>query len=197
MNTNTRTMLRFLLSLCLFFFLVINRLEARNGCHCYKKYPKEILPVIKSPLPHENLALVNSLPKSWDWRNINGTNYCSRVLIQTNPNVCGSCWAEAATGALSDRYIIATQGKLRIALAPQVLINFNEEISGGSCNGGDDIKAYEFMYQYGIVDDTCAPFIGLNWYLGYEVADMKEIEDVQSHQCRNCLWNGNCVFTPK
>ena len=49
---------------------------------------------IKSPLPHTYLK-ENDLPKSFDWRNVNGTNYASRVLNQQSPNVCGSCWAEA------------------------------------------------------------------------------------------------------
>jgi len=44
-----------------------------------------------------------------------------------------------------------------------VLLNFNQEVSGGSCNGGDANKAYDFIYKYGITDDSCAPFVGLNW----------------------------------
>jgi hypothetical protein len=90
--------------------------DARAG---YLKYEGDVSPVVKSPLPHTYLK-ASDLPAAWDWRNINGTNYCGKVLSQTNPNVCGSCWAEASTGALSDRYTIATNGKLRVTLAPQV-----------------------------------------------------------------------------
>jgi cathepsin X len=181
------------LLLLLSFLCSVQKIYSIKG---YKKYPGKIDYVIKSPQPHQYLK-TTSLPTAWDWRNVNGTNFCGKVLIQTNPNVCGSCWAEAATASLSDRYTIATGGRLRMSLAPQVLINFNEEISGGSCNGGDDVKSYEFMYKYGIVDDTCAPFIGLNWYLGYEVAAMTSVSDVQAHQCRNCLWNGMCVYVAR
>jgi hypothetical protein len=70
-------------------------------------------------------------------------------------------------------------------------------VSGGSCNGGDVVKSYEFMHKYGIADDTCAPFSGLNWNWGFEVAAMRDVEDVQSHQCHSCLWDGNCIFLPK
>ena len=178
------------------FIIVAFNAVLNDACKCYKKYQGQINHVITSKRPHEYLQS-SSLPKAWDWRNVNGTNYCGKVLIQTNPNVCGSCWAEASTGALSDRYTIATGGKLRMSLAPQVLINYNEETSGGSCNGGDDVKSYEFMYKYGIADDTCAPFLGLNWQWGFEVAEMTEVKDVQAHQCRNCLWNGNCIFMPR
>jgi hypothetical protein len=57
-------------------------------------------------------------------------------------------------------------------------------IRGGSCNGGSDLKAYQFMYRYGITDDTCAPlFMGLNWLRGFTVAAMTDVEDVRKHQC--------------
>jgi hypothetical protein len=85
----------------------------------YLKYEGDVSTVVTSPLPHTYLK-ASDLPAAWDWRNINGSNYCGKVLSQTNPNVCGSCWAEASTGALSDRYSIATNGKLRVTLAPQV-----------------------------------------------------------------------------
>jgi cathepsin X len=116
------------------------------------------------------------------------------VLNQQSPNVCGSCWAEAATGALSDRFTLATQGVLRAQLAPQVLLNFDARISGGSCNGGSDLKAYEFMHRYGIVDDSCQPFVGLNWLHGFSVAGMVDPEKVREHQCFECDWNGVCDF---
>jgi cathepsin X len=134
-----------------------------------------------------------------DWRNVNGTNYCSRVLNQKNPAVCGSCWAEAATGALTDRYNIATNNIQAggIQLAPQNLLNFNSRVSGGSCNGGDPLKAYDFIHSYGISDDTCSPYAGLNWLRGFEVAAMTSVEDVQGHQCYTCNWNGVCEYVPK
>ncbi len=176
--------------------VILAVIKTTIGCKCYQKYDGVVEHVIKSKLPHEYLKDTD-LPKSWDWRNINGTNYCGKVLTQVNPNVCGSCWAEAATGALSDRYAIATSGKLRVTLAPQILINFNARTSGGSCNGGDDIKSYDFIHKYGIADDTCAPFTGLNWQWGFEVAAMTKVEMVQAHQCRSCLWDGSCIYVPR
>lgn len=81
-----------------------------------------VKPVVLSPEPYTYLSEV---PDSVDWRNYNGTNFCSKVLNQKNPSVCGSCWAQAATGALSDRYKIATNNMFTSTLAPQNLINFN------------------------------------------------------------------------
>lgn len=95
-----------------------------TACKCYVPFDEPIKEVVLTRQPH---TYINSadLPKAFDWRNVNGTNFGSKVLTQQNPAVCGSCWAEAATGALSDRYTIATNGKLRLNLAPQQLINFN------------------------------------------------------------------------
>ena len=101
--------------------VILAVIKSAVSCKCYQKYDGVVEHVIKSKLPHEYLKETD-LPKSWDWRNINGTNYCGKVITQVNPNVCGSCWAEAATGALSDRFAIATSGKLRVTLAPQILI---------------------------------------------------------------------------
>jgi cathepsin X len=159
----------------------------------YVKYEGDIVTKVLSPEPHSYVSM-SDLPEGFDWRNINGTNFCSRTLNQKNPNVCGSCWAEAVTGALSDRYIIATNGHAQIQLAPQVLINFNARTTGGSCNGGDHLKAYEFMHKYGMVDDTCAPFHGLNWLHGFDVAAMTGVKAVQNHMCYTCDWDDACGY---
>jgi cathepsin X len=169
---------------------------ASAGIVGYVPFPEPVEEVIKSPLPH-TLLKSSELPESHDWRNVNGTNYCSRVLNQKNPHVCGSCWAEASTGALSDRYRIATNGILQVQLAPQILLNYNSRTSGGSCNGGDHVKSYDFMHKFGIADDTCAPFMGLNWLHGFVVGGQTSVEDIQGSQCYTCTWEGSCGFVPK
>jgi cathepsin X len=118
-------------------------------------------------------------------------------MTQQVPSVCGSCWAEAATGALSDRYNIATGNKLRVQLAPQNLLNFKEKITGGGCTGGDSLKAYEFFHNYGVSDDTCATFVGVDYARGFVVAGMTKKDEVQAHMCYMCDWDGKCLFLPR
>ena len=145
------------------------------------------------------------LPTRFDWRYYQNAsappgapavNLCNRVLTQQQPNVCGSCWAEAATSALSDRFTIATGGALRVQLAPQVLLNFDGAITGGSCLGGNSLDAYTFIHKYSITDDTCAPFVGMNYAWGFTYAAMSDVDKVRDHMCKVCDWEGNCDWVP-
>lgn len=71
-----------------------------SRCPCYKPSQEAVELKVVSPRPHSYLK-AQDLPARWDWRDVNGTNYCTRVMTQQNPTVCGSCWVEAATGRLS------------------------------------------------------------------------------------------------
>jgi len=162
---------------------------------CYKPIvDPNLVPAghVISPLPH-----TAKLPRQWDWRNVGNRSFVSNVLSQQNPHVCGSCWAEAATGALSDRYRIYTDGILQVNLAVQVLLNYDESVSGGSCMGGDDYKAAEFIHKYGISDDTCAPFSGIDFGWGFDCCDGTDTtkKNVQSHMCHYCNWENECDWT--
>ena len=104
-------------------------------------------PVIKTPEP--KLTIHSSvLPKTWDWRDIDGVNYLSWTVNQHIPKYCGSCWAQATTSALADRFIIADKNKYaNLALSPQVIVNCR---AGGSCEGGNPGGVYEFAHKVGV-----------------------------------------------
>jgi len=136
-------------------------------------------PLIKSPQP--KLTLSNhSLPKSWDWRDINGVNYLSWTVNQHIPKYCGSCWAQATTSALADRFIIADKNKYdNLALSPQVIANCR---AGGSCEGGNPSSVYEFAHDVGIPDVTCEQ---------YDANDDGPVADCSKPDldvCRDCGW---------
>lgn len=96
----------------------------------------------------------NDLPASVDWRDYDGKNYLSWTKNQHIPQYCGSCWAQATTSALADRFNImkGLSTATPIALDAQVIIN---AYAGGSCNGGNPGGVYEYAFEYGIPDSTC------------------------------------------
>ena len=106
---------------------------------------------VVSPLPHE---LPGAVPEDWDWGNVNCTNYLTLPRNQHLPTYCGSCWAHAATSALSDRIKIARNAAWPdINLAPQLLISCGP---GDGCHGGEAGDAYQWIFENGITDETCS-----------------------------------------
>ena len=76
--------------------------------------------VVKSPLPHTYLTK-DALPKEYDIRNLDGVSYASIDRNQHIPQYCGSCWAQGAASALSDRLALLTDNLFpEVDLAPQV-----------------------------------------------------------------------------
>lgn len=70
---------------------------------------------------------------------------------------CGSCWAFAVTGTMSDRFCI--HGK-DVILSPQHLVSCNLRNHG--CNGGSIYVAMDYMTTYGVSTDACFPYVSEN-----------------------------------
>jgi len=81
----------------------------------------------KRPEVHSWEALApEAVPTSWDWRNVNGTNFLSWTKNQHIPVYCGSCWAQGTTSALADRFNIMnglTGIQTPVSLSAQVIVN--------------------------------------------------------------------------
>ena len=111
--------------------------------------PRVLKPLTKIPS--------SEIPRSFWWGNVNGTNYLTVQRNQHIPIYCGSCWAFASTSAMSDRIKILRKAQWPdINISPQVLISCDDYSSG--CGGGDPRKAYQWIYENNITDETCSPY---------------------------------------
>ncbi len=115
------------------------------------------------PFNHNKLYIEyesnNTLPKSFDWRNVNGKSYVTKMLNQHIPQYCGSCWAHGSMSALADRIKISRNGMGNdINLAIQYILNCGTSMAG-SCHGGSHHGAYAFVKKNGIPYDTCQQYI--------------------------------------
>jgi cathepsin X len=71
------------------------------------------------------------------------------------PQYCGSCWAHAATSAISDRIKIAREAAWPdINISPQVIISCETKDQG--CHGGEAYNAFEWMADNEVTDETCS-----------------------------------------
>ncbi|KAJ6246986.1 hypothetical protein M0813_02242 [Anaeramoeba flamelloides] len=97
-----------------------------------------------------------SLPTKFDWRNVNGQNYCSVVRQQHLPTYCGSCYIFSSTSAFNDRVKIKYNNtKIDINISPQEIMNC-ANVAG--CAGGSPSDVYAYIKKTGAVHETCSPY---------------------------------------
>jgi cathepsin X len=130
-------------------------------CVAFGDRPNELVlreGIVEQPgLQAVKVTPLKDLPSSLDYRT---QGLMTEDLNQHIPTYCGSCWAHAAFSSIADRMKIANGGKGRDVIpSVQALINCG---NAGSCNGGDSLAAYEYVYKNGIPDVTCQQYQARN-----------------------------------
>ncbi|CAD6195009.1 unnamed protein product [Caenorhabditis auriculariae] len=145
-------------------------------CSCLKKSGK-VFESKSAPRVWESSGYKEDLPKEWDWRNINGVNYCSPTRNQHIPVYCGSCWVFGTTGALNDRFNIARKNRWPMTMvSPQEIIDCNGK---GNCQGGEVGNVLEHAKIKGLVEEGCNVYRATNG------------ECNPYHRCGSC-WPDSC-----
>lgn len=114
-----------------------------------------LMPPTKSPR-HESTKKSRVVPKDFDSR----TAWPGCVQAIRDQGSCGGCWAFAAAETLSDRFCIASKGKINVTLSPQDLISCDVSKWTLGCNGGVPEYAWRWIEQNGIREESCLPFGG-------------------------------------
>jgi len=119
--------------------------------------------MLHKPSPKPKLLLSStrgarrdSLPESWDWRDVDGVNYVSEVRDQGG---CGSCYAFSAMGMLESRVNILTKNTKRYTFSPQDVVSCSPLSQG--CQGGFPyLIAGRYGKDFGVVEEGCNPYKG-------------------------------------
>ncbi|CAD5225873.1 unnamed protein product [Bursaphelenchus okinawaensis] len=126
---------------------------------CYKK-TENFVEQKTYPRSWEHAGFEATLPFEWDWRNVNGVNYCSPNRNQHIPVYCGSCWVFGTLGALNDRFNVARKNQWPMTnLSPQEIIDCNGK---GSCNGGEVYDVFNHAKVQGLVEEGCNNYKAVN-----------------------------------
>jgi len=104
------------------------------------------------------------IPKEFDSRT-KWTN-CPSLREIRDQGSCGSCWAFAATEAMTDRYCIAHKGQ-KFHFAAENLLSCCSECGDG-CNGGFPSAAWEYWVTTGLVSG--GPYDSHQGCQPYEIA---------------------------
>jgi len=96
------------------------------------------------------------LPRSFDWRNVDGVNYVSPVR---NQGACGSCYAFSSMGMLESRVRILTANSRQFTFSPQDIVSCSSLAQG--CSGGFPyLIAGRYGKDHGVVEESCSPYTG-------------------------------------
>ena len=94
----------------------------------------------------------SSLPSSFDWSNLNGSDWITPIKDQ---GMCGSCWAFATTSVVEAKSkIVSKDPKFDVDLSEQDVVSCS---GAGTCCGGG-WYSLNYARDTGLVDEPCFPY---------------------------------------
>ncbi|XP_053182265.1 cathepsin S-like isoform X2 [Scomber japonicus] len=149
--------------------ITMHNLEASMGLHSYElgmnfmgdMTQEEVQQFLGGLTPPINLRRAPSsflgntgahVPDTMDWREK------GRVTSVKNQGRCASCWAFGAVGSLEGQ-LARTTGKL-VDLSPQNLMDCSWEYGNNGCDGGNVLKAFQYVIDHGIESVASYPYEG-------------------------------------
>ncbi len=108
-----------------------------------------------TPVSSRKLLSLEELPKSFDWRDVDGVDYVPPVTSQGD---CGSCYAVATASMLYSRFMIQSDGKIQKVFSPQDVVSCSEYSQG--CMGGFPYLIGKYADDFGLVEESCFPYVG-------------------------------------
>ncbi|XP_053177499.1 dipeptidyl peptidase 1 [Scomber japonicus] len=115
------------------------------------RIPKRVRPM---PVNADVAKMAAALPERWDWRNMDGVSFVSPVRNQAS---CGSCYSFASMGMLEARLRILSNNTEAPVLSPQQVVSCSKYSQG--CDGGFPYLIGKYIQDFGIVDESCFPYI--------------------------------------
>merc|ERR1712196_435264 len=106
------------------------------------------------------MVITHDLPDDFDWGNVNGKNYLSKVVNQGN---CGSCYAVAAADMISTRLRIRNKTSQKSSDTPSIsaqdILDCSEYNQG--CSGGFPYLTQKYGNEFGLRSAKQVPYVGL------------------------------------
>lgn len=107
-----------------------------------------------APVTDEQRALIENLPRNFDWRDVQGVDYVSPVRDQ---GFCGSCYSFASMAILESRLRIVTKNQRQDIFSPQDAMTCTNLAQG--CGGGYNfLTAGRHSMEQGVVAEECNPY---------------------------------------
>ena len=145
----------------------------------------------RQPLPITYID-PEELPDNFNWGDVNGKSYLTRILNQHIPQYCGSCWAHASLSSLADRIKIARHAQgADMELSIQYILNCGA--TAGSCHGGSILRTFQWIYNNSFVPtETCMPYVACSAESSLGFCPYVDSTCCAENTCRTCTSEGVC-----